>query len=228
MVAKTSTKTNKKTDKAVEKAKESGKTNSAKKYFPKGKRLKYLLLALIVLIAGGLLFLGKSLFVAAIVNGVPISRYSVVNELEKQGGKKTIENLVTRSLIMQQAKKSNITIDAAEIQKEIDRITQAVEAQGMKLDDALAYQGTTKEMLEDNIRIQKTVEALLADKLSVSDKDVKKYFEENKASYAKDAKLEDLSEDIKNQLKQDKLSQEFQTWLDKMKTDSKIIYFVNY
>ena len=62
----------------------------------------------------------------------------------------------------------------------------------------------------------------------MSDEELSKYFEENKSLYGEGAKYEDLKENIKEQLKQEKLSTVFQTWIEKLRSDTKIIYFVNY
>ena len=152
----------------------------------------------------------------------------MVKELERKQGKTTLDSLVQKELITQEAQKKNITITNEDVQKEIDKITKAVEAQGVTLDAALSYQGQTRTDLEENIRIQKTLEILLADKLSVSEGDVKKYFEDNKAVYGTNPDYEQLKDSISDQLKQEKLSGEFQAWMDSLKKDSKIIYFVSY
>ncbi|OGM67070.1 hypothetical protein A2962_04830 [Candidatus Woesebacteria bacterium RIFCSPLOWO2_01_FULL_39_61] len=196
--------------------------------FKSRKRTRTLasILALAVLV--GLIYFGRSYIVAAFVNGRPILRLSLVKELERKQGKTTLDSLVQKELITQEAQKKNITITNEDVQKEIDKITKAVEAQGVTLDAALSYQGQTRTDLEENIRIQKTLEILLADKLSVSEGDVKKYFEDNKAVYGTNPDYEQLKDSISDQLKQEKLSGEFQAWMDSLKKDSKIIYFVSY
>ena len=46
----------------------------------------------------------RGLFVVALVNGEPISRIEVIKALEKQGGKATLDSLVTKKLIAQEAR----------------------------------------------------------------------------------------------------------------------------
>src|SRR3989344_2438282 len=55
----------------------------------------------VIIIAGALalIFIFKGFFIASIVNGEPISRLSVIKELEKQGGKSVLESLVTKKII---------------------------------------------------------------------------------------------------------------------------------
>lgn len=189
---------------------------------------KYFLLTLIILILISLGYAGRSLFVAAMVGGRPISRLTLVKELEKRSGQEALEGLITKELIAQEARKRNVVISDTDIKAEIDRITGIVEAQGTTLEAALEMQGQSREDLEDNIKIQKTVEGILSDSLQVSDEEILKYFEENKEIYGADSKYEDLKASIKDQLSQEKLSGEFQTLLEKLRAESNIVYFVNY
>ena len=47
------------------------------------------------------LFLLKSVFIAAIVNGQPVWRIPLIRNLEKQGGKQVLNSLITNILIYQ-------------------------------------------------------------------------------------------------------------------------------
>ena len=82
------------------------------------------LAALIILFIILLLYFFKGLFIAAIVNGEPITRLSVVKELEKQSGKATLDNLITKKLILQEAKKRNVQVTKADLDSEIKKIEQ--------------------------------------------------------------------------------------------------------
>lgn len=194
------------------------------KYFNRKK----LILIASILAAISLGYLGKGLFVAALVNGMPISRLTVVKELEKQGGSQTLDNLVVKSLIFQEARKKGVEVSQGEIDSELSRLEQIVKEQGMSLDEALSLQNQSKSDLIEQIKIQKTVEKILADKIVVTDEEVKDYFEKNTDLYDKGAKLEDVSGDIKNQLAQTKLSSAYQSWITDLKANASINYFVNF
>lgn len=182
--------------------------------------------AIIALLA--LLYLGKGLFIAALVNGQPISRLSVVRELEKQGGSQTLDNLVVKALIFQEAKNKSIVVSQQEIDSEISRIEGIVSKQGMTLDQALSSQNQSRDYLVEQIKIQKTVEKILSDKITVTDGEVKDYFDKNKDLYDKGAKIEDVSGDIKTQLSQTKLSSAYQAWISDLKKNASINYFVSF
>lgn len=192
------------------------------------KMPKYFWPLLVVILLGGAFYFAKSYFIAAMVNGKPISRYTLVRNLEKSGGKQALDNLVTKELIAQQAKKHNIVVADETVQKEIDNLSKTVETQGSTLDAALSSQGMTKTDLQENIRLQKTVELLMENEIKVSDEDVKKYFDENKETYGKDAKYDDLKESIREDLKQEKVATEFQTWYQKLQAESDVKYFLTF
>jgi foldase protein PrsA len=200
----------------------------AKKNILKSKYTKYLVLAVFLTLLGALFYLSKSFFVAALVNGKPVTRLALIKNLEKTGGKQALDNLITQELIMQEARKENITVTDQEVQAEIESLSKDLESQGSTLDATLATEGISKQDLEKNIRIRKTVQMLLASEVAVSDEEVKKYFDENKETYGKEAKYEDLKDSIKKELEQGKLASEFQKWYEKLQTESDIKYFVTF
>src|SRR4030066_771684 len=75
---------------------------------PKTRIPKYVAFALILVIVLGLMYLAKGLFIAAVVNGRPVSRLTLIKNLEKAQGKTTLDNLITEELISQEAKKEQI------------------------------------------------------------------------------------------------------------------------
>jgi foldase protein PrsA len=114
--------------------------------FPRISKKLLLTIPLIILIAAGVYF-GKGLLVAALVNGTPVTRYSVISSLEKSQGQSALDNLVTESLIKQEIKKANVTVTPAEVDAEIAKIEAQVAAQGSTLDAALAEQNMTRKKL---------------------------------------------------------------------------------
>ncbi len=176
----------------------------------------------------GLLYYFKDLFVVATVNGKPITRFEIVNELEKKNGKDVVDNLVTKNLIMQEAAKKNVTVSQDDVNNELAKIEEDLKAQNQTLDQVLQMQGLSKADVEENLRIKLYIERLLADEVQVSDDDAKKYFDENKTMYGKDAKFDDVKDQVKDQLKQQKLQEKFQTWLNDLKANAKINYFKTY
>ena len=193
--------------------------------FSKSRWLRILLL---LIVGGILIYFVKSLFLAAFVNGRPISRIALIQELEKQGGQKVLDSLVEKSLILQEANKEGIRISKADIDAEIARIEALLKEQNLSLDEALSMRGETKAGLYEQIKLQKTVEALLAKKISVTDEEIRKYFDENIDLFGADAKFEDVMAEAGDQLYQQKLNSEYAQWIGELKQKAKIIYLLNF
>lgn len=198
------------------------------KYTKKVKGSKKLTIAIILALVLAAGFYFKSLFVAATVDGTPITRVALVKELESQSGQETLDSLITRQLVYQEAEKQGIEITDVVVEQEIERLRGVVEAQGTTLDNALALQGQTEESLKRNIRFQKTIEELLKEDVEVTDEEAREFYEQNKDLYEEGAQYEDLEEDIKEQLKQQGLQQEFQGLIQRLREEANINYFVEF
>ncbi len=188
---------------------------------------KFIVILVLLLLALGVYYF-KSLFVAATVNGLPIRRYSVINQLEDLYGQQVLDSLITEELIKQEARNKNITVGDAELDQEISNIEKQFSDSGQSLDDTLALQNMSRETFREQIFLQKLVEKLLGDKINVGDEEVDQYIEENKEFFPEGSDPDALREDVFNQLKQDKLSTEFQTWIQEIRQNSSINYFVEY
>lgn len=191
------------------------------------KQPKNLILLIVVILAIAA-FLLKGLFVAALVNGQPIMRLDVIKELEKQGGKQTLSSLINQTLILQEANKKNIQVSQAEIDKAEKQIEDSLKSQGQNLDAALAMQGMTKQDFLMQLRLRNLVEKLLADKTKVSDKEIADYIEKNKDTFPANLKEPEIKKRVEEQLKQQKLAEASQSWLQELNKNAKINYFVNY
>lgn len=170
----------------------------------------------------------KGIFVAALVGKKPIFRLSLVKALEKSGGKQTLENLITKELIIQEAQKKKVNISDQDVENEIKVLGERISAQGLSLEEALAMQNQTKEDLRENIKIQLMVEELLKDRIQFSEEEVQDYFENNKNLYPPETKIEDVKEDLINSLRQQKLASEFQNWIKDLRDKTQVKYFVNF
>ncbi|PJC80868.1 hypothetical protein CO008_00725 [Candidatus Roizmanbacteria bacterium CG_4_8_14_3_um_filter_36_12] len=178
----------------------------------------------IILIITGLIFLGKKLFFAASVNGQLISRLSVIKELEKQGGKTTLDTIILKTLINQEGKKRNISVSENEVNMEISKVEKNIASQGATLDDLLQQQGMTKKDLTDEIKLQLLVTKMATSNISVTDKEIDDYL----ASQKDQSTLELTKDQAKEAIKQQKLQEKIQTFVADLKSKAKINYFIKY
>jgi len=186
------------------------------------------LIGLIVVILIVAAFFFKGFFVAALVNGQPISRFTVISELEKQGGKQALTSLVNQTLILQEAKKRNVTVSQSEIDASLKQIEDSLKAQGQDLNTALSMQGMTRSDLMTQLKLRSLVEKLLADKIGVTDSEVTDYITKNKETLPTNMTDAELKKNVIEQLKQQKLGSASQAWLDQLNKNAKINYFVSY
>jgi parvulin-like peptidyl-prolyl isomerase len=174
-----------------------------------------------------LAFVFKGQFIAATVNGSVVTRHAVISELESVSGKNALESIITEKLINSEADKKGIKVSVDEVVAEIKIIEAQVIAQGGTLEQALSAQGLTQEIFEKQILLNKKLEKLLADKISVSDDEIKKYIADNKITIPA-GQEETYNEQIKTQLQQQKLSSEASALIASLRATAKIKYFVEY
>lgn len=183
----------------------------------------YIILALSILAIATLLFLFRGLIVAATVNGEPVSRVSVVRELEKRGGKQVVDQLIAQALVRQEARKRNISVSQDEVNKEIKQIEERLKQQGQTLDQAIKAEGISRSELEEQIRTEKMLDKMVGN-VTVTDKEVSDYIEQNKQSIPENAKQADIKAGIRDQKRQDKK----QALVQDLQKKAKINYFVQY
>lgn len=182
---------------------------------------------LILFLVGLWIYLHLGWFVVASVNGKLIWRTDLIRELEKQGGNQMVDFLVNRSLIYQEAVKKNVSVTEEEIKAELDKYDQQLKAQGSSLTDALALQGLNENSFKDELKYELTVRKLLADKINVTDEEIKQYYEQNKSQFGKDQTLEDLKDTIKQLLSNQKLSLNYSSFIQDLKSAARLRYFSN-
>jgi len=188
---------------------------------------KNIIIAVAVLLVLGLAFYYKGLIVAATVNGQPITRVAVVNELEKTSGKTTLDAMINDKLISMEATKRNITVSDSEINAEFTKIDAQLAGQGQTLDQVLQSQGVSRDDIKKRIILQLDLEKMLGDKVAVSDAEVTKYIADNKITLPK-GKEADTKAQISDSIKANKLSTAAQPFIDGLKANAKINYWVNY
>jgi foldase protein PrsA len=195
-----------------------------------GFRMKksYVILVVVIVLLGALLYFFRSLFVAAVVNGQPISRLSVVQEAEKQSGKQVLTTLVRNTLIEQEARKENVTVSDQEINDEIKKLQDNLQKQGQKLDQVLAMQGMSQADLRKLIRLDKLVGKMVGKDIKITDQQVTDYIEKNKEALPQGENESELKNTVRDQLKQQQLNDKVRTWLEQLQSKAKITRFVNY
>lgn len=187
-------------------------------------RIKWVVLVVVVLLVGASLYYYRSFFVAATVNGSPISNLFVV---QSKFGKQALDAAITQKLIDAELKKRGITVSADELAAEVKEIEASVQAQGGTLDQALQAQGMTRADLEKQLTSQLKVQKVLADKLVVSDAEADAYMTTNKITPPKGEEAS-MRIQVKAQLQSQKFNQVAGEWVSSLKASAIINYYVQY
>lgn len=164
---------------------------------------------LILLIAGILLFAvyKKSWFIAASVNGMPITNLELQNRLNQQFKTQLLNQLVNEKIILNEATKANAVPTEAEIDKKIAELETSVGGAEV-LDSLLAQQGQTRLTLRDQIRVQLAISKMYDKEATVSAEEVEKFVAENQATLQATDSAKQLQE-AEGILKQQKISEIF-------------------
>lgn len=180
----------------------------------------------IVLIIAGLLILAvykKGWFIAAMVNGSPITNLELQSRLNQQFRTQTLNQIIDEKIILSEAAKNNIAVSEAEVSSKISEIEANVGGP-QALDALLAQQGQDRTSIRQLIRLRLTVEKLYEKEATVSAEEVNKFIEQNKAQMqATDsaAQEKEAYEAIKSQKLNQISGQKFQ----ELKTKAKIQIF---
>ena len=203
--------------------------NSCKDFCKKFKHisLKTTIIIACVIVVATLLFVYKDLFIVATVNGSPISRYSVIHELESRSGAAALENIILEKLVNMEARKQGIEVSEADVDSEVALIESQISSQGGTLEQALAMQGMTIDVLRGQIMLQKKMEGLLGERVAVSESEIDSFIESNGIEIQA-GEEEQIRSEVSNQLKQEKVSAEAGSYLESLKSESSIKYFISY
>ena len=191
-------------------------------------KTKTAVVALSVLLIGGLAYYYKNLLVAATVNGSLISRWSILSQLEASSGKNVLDSLITKKLIEDEAKSKNITVSQADVDTEIKAIEERLVSQGGTLVAALEAEKMTMEKLREQVTINKSLHQLVADKLTVSDEDVENYLKQMGGDIPSSVSEAEFKSQIKAQLQNQKFGTEAQSFIDALRAQANIKYYVEY
>ncbi len=181
----------------------------------------------VIIILAVLAYYYKGLFIAATINGSPITRLAVIEELEKVSGKQVLDSLITKKLINNEAIKKGVSVTSEEVDTEIKNIENQIKAQGQTLEQVLTAQKMKMEDLKQQILTKKTLEKSLVDKLQVAEAEIEQFIKDNNITIPK-GQEEAYRVQIIAQLKQQKLNSEAESLINSLRSQAVIKYFTNY
>lgn len=190
---------------------------------------KYLYAVLIVLGVIGLLFTASRFWIIAWVDNKPITKFELYSLLEKRDDGKTAEELIVQRLLLSEGQKQRQSISSAEAESEIKKIEEQQGGAG-QLDQILSIQRLSREDFRKLVELQLLKQKLFGGDIKITEEDVKKYIDENKESLPanilnrpESSEAAKLKDSIKEQLKQLKVNDNFNKWLEENLKSSRVI-----
>lgn len=155
----------------------------------KGNFRVIMVVVVIIAMLAGSVYIGAGAFrtagsgdTVATVGSEKITKDELYDFMVKQSGQQAIDTLVSEKIIELEAKKNNVSVEAAEIDEEIATYE---EMYGGKeaLESALASSGFDMDYLRGNIETNLMIKKILEPTIEISDDEISEYFTANKASF---------------------------------------------
>jgi len=189
---------------------------------------KKFLLLVAFFVLGYLIFVYKGLFIAATVNGYPISRIAIIKKLEEQAGQQVLDALVNEMLITQEARKANLFVTDQEVDDEINRVKGQFKDQNQDLDAILLSQSISQKDFRQRVKVQLLFEKLVSGEIEVTAQEIDEFIKTNKSFLPTNLSEEKLKEMVNQELRSQKIADKYNSWISQAKQNSDINYFIEY
>lgn len=187
------------------------------------KLLMVVAVALVLALAGLLAYKNISMILVARVNGHLIFTSELNKKLTEQYGARTLEDLITISLIKDELSKNKISVSSQEVDAKVEEIQKGLP--GMSLEEALKGQGMTMNDLREQISLQLGIEKILKDKVQVSEGEVTEFLASN-ANVLQSTDEASRKVEAAGVLKDQKLQQEISSWVEELRLKAKITKYL--
>lgn len=190
------------------------------------KNLRYSKKFYLAVVVVGLLllvFYKKSWFIAAMVNGTPITNWELQSRLNAQYRTQTLTQMINEKVITDEARKTNNLPTPAEIDQKITELENQVGGSDA-LNSLLGQQGQTRDSLRQQIMLEIMITKLYGNEATVSAQEVDQFIQQNGSTLQATDSAGQRTE-ATNLLKQQKLTQIFNQKFQDLKTKADIKIF---
>lgn len=183
------------------------------------------IIIIILLILAVLVWKFKGYFIAATVNGQPISRFELNNQLLRKFGDQALDDMINERLILAAIRQKGVFISKEEIDTQVKQIEDKLKGT-VSFSDALKSQGLTQDDFRRQIEIRLSITKLFDKEATVSTSEVEDYITKNSQAYKSATDPVALRGDVKNMLSQQKLGDLFNTWFTDIRQKASIKKFL--
>lgn len=116
--------------------------------------------------------------IVARVNDQVITKDDLYEALVKKNGKEVLDSLITKKIVELEAEKQKINVSEEEIQNEVDKM---IEQYGGKevFRQTLESYGYSEDDIKSDIKINLSIKKLLESEITITEEEMKNYFEKN-------------------------------------------------
>ncbi|MEA4924471.1 MAG: SurA N-terminal domain-containing protein [Syntrophomonadaceae bacterium] len=180
------------------------------------------IIAIVLALAAGYL-IGYAVYGArqntvASVNGEEITKQQLYDEMLRASGEDTLNSLISQKLVAMEIKKQNITVSDEEVQTELQKYYDAYGGED-GFGQTLSENGYTLDEFKKEIVTELSIRKILEPQITITDEELKSYFEENKTLFTPEGQTADFEKsknDVRDALMQSKLENEYSTWQDNL------------
>lgn len=183
------------------------------------------IILIIILIIALAVWKFKGLFIAATVNGQPISRWYVNDELNKRFGSQILDSIINERLILAAAREKGIFVTGSEIDARMKEIEKQLDGK-MSISDALKAQGMTQDDFRRQLEIQISIDKLFSKEATVSSQEIDDYKKKNEEYYKDATDSAKVKEEIEGIIQQQKIKDLFDKWFTEVKSKAVVNKYI--
>ena len=160
----------------------------------------------------------------AIVNGERLYRKDFYTKLEETYGSSIVSQMIDEALVYQEADKKEINITDKEIDAEINTLEEQYGG-AEELQNELDLRNISIEKLRKQIETTLIVEKILSKDITITEDEIKAFYDQYKDVLFTETEVpeyEDAKETVKETLRDQKISEGVQSWLQELRDESSI------
>ncbi|PFP16096.1 foldase [Bacillus sp. AFS073361] len=150
------------------------------------KQNKIMVIILSVLIVASVILLSFTLKkedTVATFNGEAISKDQLYSEMVEQYGPATVDKIISEKIVAAEAKKQKVSVKDSELNQEIETLKASYGGEEA-FNKALETNNTSLTYLKQDLKNYLTIKKLLEPEITITDEEMKTYFNENKDTFA--------------------------------------------
>ena len=117
------------------------------------------------------------------VNGEAITKDQLYDAMVKQGGQQALDMLIMEKIVEMEAKKQGVQVTDEDVDKEIDKMAEQY-GDRETFERIIGMYGYNMDGIKKDISMSLKIEELLRPSISITEEEMREYFEENKETFA--------------------------------------------